>query len=388
MPGKVVMISGHAPFDGRIFHKEAKSLLQLGYEVTVVGWDFKGEGLQKKIDGIELDFRAFELDPEWSIYKKYSYFSKTVKPVLVKVALKYKPDVVHCHDHQTLPVGVDVKQRAGCKLVYDSHEDCPKLEYYQNRVAGVLTYLLESRGLGRTDAVVTVSDHIAKKFRKRKIPTVVIFNTTRYDAAEEMVDRDRTEIKAELGLPADRRIIGYIGSMNYRMDFESYVRALGKLPDNVLLVLVGGPEKLYGRLEEVARELGIGNRVKLKPRVDYDTCLKYIYCFDLGLLAIMSDPMAEHTLPTKIFEYMAMKVPCMSPDLRDMADFTRKWNTGFVFEDRTPKGIARAVKKALSNEKLLRKLGEDAHENVRKRFSWEMMEKRLGKFYGEVLSDV
>jgi len=278
-------------------------------------------------------------------------------------------------------VGVSVKKASGCKLVYDSHEDCPKLEYYQNRLNGIMTYLLERRNLRKVDAVITVSDHIAGKFRKMGLPTEVIFNTTRYDTAKVLVGRDKKKIRRELGLPVNKRIIGYIGSMNYRMDFARYVRALPELPEDIIMVFVAGTEDLYERLRGVAGDNGTLDRIVMLPRVPYEDCLKYTYSFDLGLQAIMSDPLAEHTLPTKIFEYMALKVPYVGPDLVDLAAFTRKWNSGFIFSDRSPRGIAKTVKKALADEKNLAAMGEKAHRNVRKRFSWEMMEKRLDRFY-------
>ena len=51
MKMKVCMLtSGHAPFDDRIFHKEAKSLVKAGYDVTLIAQHDKEE----IVDGIKI----------------------------------------------------------------------------------------------------------------------------------------------------------------------------------------------------------------------------------------------------------------------------------------------------------------------------------------------
>ena len=378
---RVVMVSGHSPYDGRIFHKEAKSLKKMGYDVTIVGWDFTGHGLAKTDDGITLNFRPFKLDKKKNVFAKARFFKKNVMPVIQREILECRPDLIHCHDLETLPVSVKAAKKERCKLIYDCHDYWPEMEYHQNRLWGMITYFLERWNSGKVDGVVTVSDHLAERFAKRKIPTVVLYNTTRYDTAQNILANDKMNIRSELGLPKDKVIVGYVGAMNYRMNFESYARALTMVDASVVMVFVGGDEGSFKPLRALAKKLGIGERLILVPRVGYEKCLKYIHSFDIGLQALLSDPMAEHTLPTKIFEYMALKIPYIAPDLRDMTEFTKKWDSGYILHDRDPGGIARLISDAISDPGRNAEIGERGHENVRKKFSWERMEKRLKRFY-------
>ncbi len=379
------MVSGHNPYDGRIFHKEAKSLFKLGYQVTIVGWDFKGDGLKKVDNGINLEFYPFKLDRGKNIFSKALFFRKKVMPKIRKRIVSHNPDVIHCHDLETLPVGVKAAHLLKCKLIYDCHEYWPEMEYYQNKLWGMVTWFLEYKNVRKVDGVLTVSDHLAEKFKGKKIPTEVLFNTTRYEDAKKLVNSEKKSIRRDLELPKDKIIIGYVGAMNYRMDFDSYVKALPGLETNIVMVFVGGMKTRLEKLTKLAEDLGVEKRLITHSWVDYDTCLKFIYSFDIGLQALISDPMAEHTFPTKIFEYMALKVPYVTPDLRAMADFTKKWKSGYILEERNPEEIAKTITNAVSDPKRKKKIGEKSHMHVKEKFSWEMMEKRLGKFYKRIL---
>ena len=385
MTKNVVIVSAHSPFDGRVFHKEAKSLSNLGYNVSVVGWVFNGDGMDDTVDGIRLVFLPFTMNKNQSVFRKARFFRKKVLPEVVKAVISRKPDVIHCYDLSTLPVGIKALKKTKCKLIYDSPEDRPRLEYYQYKIWGIFTYLLERRYLKKVDGVITVSNHIGEKFRKRKIPTEVIYNTPRYDLIKELLAEDIGDVRKALGLPEDKILVGYVGSMNFRKKFDNYIKALKKLDGKVALVLVGGDEETMKGYRELGKELGVEKRLFTSTRVDYDRCLKYMYALDIGLQALMSDAMAEHTLPTKIFDYMALKKPYITAPLKDMATFTRKWKCGFVLKDRTPEEISRAITEAISDPGRLKAMGEESNRNIRKEFSWEKMEARLGKFYEKVL---
>jgi len=379
------MVSGHNPYDGRIFHKEAKSLVGLGYRVSIVGWDFKGDGTKKVENGINLEFHPFKLDKNKNIFSKALFFRNKVMPIIQKKILAHRPDLIHCHDLETLPAGVKAARRAKCKLIYDCHEYWPEMEYHQNKIWGMVTWFLEWKNVRKVDGVITVSDHLADKFKRKKIPTEVLFNTTRYKDAKKLVSSKKNYFRRELDLPDDKIIVGYVGAMNYRMDFDSYVKALRGLEDNIIMVFVGGAQARLDKLTRLAESLGVSERLITHSWVDYDTCLKYIYSFDIGLQALISDSMAEHTFPTKIFEYMALKVPYVAPDLRAMADFTRKWNSGYVLRGRSSEDIVKTITEAVSDPERNIKIGEKSHSNVKEKFSWEIMEKRLSKFYKRIL---
>jgi hypothetical protein len=111
MKNKVcILTSVHPPFDVRIFHKEAKSLVKAGYDVTLIAQHDKEEivdgvkiiNLQKPRNRIERMTKTI-----WSAYRK---------------AVQVDADIYHFHDPELIPVGLLLK-KIGKSVIYDVHEE-------------------------------------------------------------------------------------------------------------------------------------------------------------------------------------------------------------------------------------------------------------------------
>ena len=113
--GKVcVMTSIHPPFDPRIFHKEAQTLVQAGYEVVLIAPYDKESA---SVDGVHI--------MGLPRYKRRFY-----RPLnwwrILRTALRQKADVYHFHDPELLPVGILLKLTTRACVVYDVHENHPR----------------------------------------------------------------------------------------------------------------------------------------------------------------------------------------------------------------------------------------------------------------------
>jgi len=102
----------HVPFDGRIFHKEAKSLARAGYDVVLIARHTKAE----TIDGV----RIVPVPEPRSRFRRMT--SVTWK--LYRQAVREDADVYHFHDPELMIVGLLLKVR-GKKVVWDVHEHYP-----------------------------------------------------------------------------------------------------------------------------------------------------------------------------------------------------------------------------------------------------------------------
>ncbi len=109
---------------------EAASLTRAGYDVTVLGWDRAGTLPPKEVrDSVRVvrvrstfgmrlrRYDIFRLRPFWRLALARALALHAETPF----------EVVHCHDLDTLPVGVRFKERTGARLVYDAHEVFPYL---------------------------------------------------------------------------------------------------------------------------------------------------------------------------------------------------------------------------------------------------------------------
>lgn len=78
---------------------------------------------------------------------------------------------------------------------------------------------------------------------------------------------------------------------------------------------------LYGRdfaevaLGDLARELGVGDRVRFRGRIPLEAVPAALAAADIGLAPTRRNPFTEHSLSTKVFEYLAMEKPAVATRL-------------------------------------------------------------------------
>lgn len=92
-----ILTSVHSPFDVRIFHKEAKTLVKAGYKVVLIAQHSKEE----TVDGIRIV-------PLPTPKNRFERMTKVVWK-LFRLALKEKAPIYHFHDPELIPVGLFLK---------------------------------------------------------------------------------------------------------------------------------------------------------------------------------------------------------------------------------------------------------------------------------------
>ncbi|MCD6321857.1 MAG: hypothetical protein J7L77_02410, partial [Clostridiales bacterium] len=108
-----ILTSVHSPFDVRIFHKEAKSLIKGGYDVTLIAQHEKSE----IVEGIKII----------ALPKQKNRFARMTKTVwmIFKLALKENAEIYHFHDPELMPLA-KLMSLMGKLVIYDMHENVPR----------------------------------------------------------------------------------------------------------------------------------------------------------------------------------------------------------------------------------------------------------------------
>ena len=120
----LMILSNPFTHDPRV-HNEAKSLIKVGHDVTILAWDKKGNNKpEEEKDKIKI-IRSFNskfmnLLP-YDIFRLHHWWKKGYKDAL-KLFQKQDFDVIHCHNLDTLPIGIKLKKKMGLPLIYDAHE--------------------------------------------------------------------------------------------------------------------------------------------------------------------------------------------------------------------------------------------------------------------------
>ena len=164
------LTSVHPKIDTRIFYKECKTLVDAGYDVTLVVQNDKDE----VIDGVKI----LCIDTPKNRKERMLHTTRHV----YKRALECNADIYHFHDPELMPIGLKLK-RKGKKVIYDVHEDVPRQilskQWIPAPLRKIISWVIERIEIyaaKRFDCIVTATDYIAGHFVKLNNNVIAVKN--------------------------------------------------------------------------------------------------------------------------------------------------------------------------------------------------------------------
>ena len=127
------------------------------------------------------------------------------------------------------------------------------------------------------------------------------------------ISTNKLQKKKELGIPNGVKVLLSVGELNKNKNHEIIIRALSKLDNKDYIYLICGKGELKEYLKNLAKELGVNDRVKfLGYRKDV---LEICKVADLFVF-----PSKREGLPVSLIEAIACGVPCVASDVRGNRD--------------------------------------------------------------------
>lgn len=151
------------------------------------------------------------------------------------------------------------------------------------------------------------------------------------------IDISKKDARLDLGLPQDKKIIGYTGAFKTKgmdkglFDIIRSLKTIREEIDNILAVAVGGSQEDIDFYRSFAEKEGVDDVIVLLPKQDQHILAKYQKAFDLLLMPFpYKKHYAFYMSPLKMFEYMASKRPIISSDLPSIKEVLNDENAVFV----------------------------------------------------------
>ncbi len=159
-------------------------------------------------------------------------------------------------------------------------------------------------------------------------------------------------LREKLGLPQDKKLVGYIGffkTMGMEKGVGTMIRSLALLPDpNICMALVGGRKEQIEEYAKLADKEGVRDRVIFVEVVPSEKIPEYEAAMDALAIPYPDEPhFREYGFPMKVYEYMAAGVPIIYSNLDIISEMLS--DAGTVFIPENPKDFARAVSETLSS---------------------------------------
>jgi glycosyltransferase involved in cell wall biosynthesis len=168
---------------------------------------------------------------------------------------------------------------------------------------------------------------------------------------------DRAAARTRLGVEGFTLLS--VGSLIPRKGHELIIAALADLPDATLLIAGSGP--MRGELEAMAREKGVGPRVRFLGEIAHDDLSEAYRAADIFVLASSREGWANVLL-----EAMASGTPVVATNVNGTPEVIRDPKLGILVEERSAAALARAIGE-------LRRLQPDrrAVRTYAEQFSWD-----------------
>ncbi len=157
--------------------------------------------------------------------------------------------------------------------------------------------------------------------------------------------RDKTECRRTLGLPLDRRIAVSVAHLKRTKGHDEAVRALAQVPEDVVLVIVGGDVDRGAyrkRLEQLIRGLGLQGRVMVAGRRPHETIPLYMAAADMTVLASHREG-----CPNVVLESLGCGTPVVATNVGAVPDILTSGKNGWVVPLFDVEALADAMRKTL-----------------------------------------
>jgi len=366
-----VLTSVHIPFDGRIFHREARSLARAGYDVVLIARHDKEE----TVDGVRV---APLPEPKNRLHRMTSVLWR-----LYRLAVREDADVYHFHDPELMIVGLLLKRR-GKKVIWDVHEHYPNAildKYYLarplRRVISKSFDLFERTVVRCFDYVIYTTPFVGARYEKMKVRTGRIENYPSGRPAATFA-RDPQE-----------RII-YLGGMSPTRGLVEVVEAFALVAREYPkweLYLVGScrPASFEQELRELAARRGIEANVKFIAWVPYEEKEHLSLQASMGVITYLPYSNNVSCLPNKLFDYMLVGLPVIASDFPLYREIVAPAACGLLVDPSKPAEIARAMVYLIEHPQEARQMGENGQKAVLEEYNWEKESERLLAIYDAVL---
>jgi glycosyltransferase involved in cell wall biosynthesis len=224
------------------------------------------------------------------------------------------------------------------------------------------------------DLRVAVSDEVAKAVSDVAPgrPTAIVPNGFDADLFAHLPER--AEARTFLGLPVDRALIGFAGSLRPWHGLDVAIQALAALPGSILAV--AGEGEVRAGLESRAHEIGVADQVIWVGQLPHHLIPGFLAALDVAILPYPARVDFSFS-PLKLFEYLAAGVPVVASDLGQIRRVLEDGRWGVLVRPSDPLALADGVRTVLEDPTGAGKVAARARRLAFQEHTWEQRARAL-----------
>jgi glycosyltransferase involved in cell wall biosynthesis len=206
----------------------------------------------------------------------------------------------------------------------------------------------------------------------------VLYNAV--ELPDRNVQADRIEVRKELGLGPEQRLVLMVGRLTGLKDYPTLFRAARRVCDGeprVTFLCAGHGELETALRQELARRT-LTDRVRLLGlRQDIPRLLSAADVFCLSS--------RFEGFPNAVAEAMAAGLPVICTRFEGVGEVVQDGGTGLLVGVGDDEALARKVLELLADTGARERLGRSAREWVRENLSWDRLLRQMDELYQQVL---
>ncbi len=320
-----------ARFDSRIL-KELNSLSnfkEFDYELMAYGINDVNVDVY---DNISFQYiRTFRL-----FTKRFNFLPRSILYLLNLLesffrlgipAIKYRPNVIHCHDTLFLPIALILSIFCKSKLIYDAHE-LESQKTSQSKLLSRATFFLEKISWKNIDVLISVSPSIIDWYQKHlgAKKSLLILNSPQNNKESYNIISNNY-LRKKYNISDNSKVFIYIGILGKGRGLDLYLNVFQSQEINSHLIFIGNGEYLT-KIQESSLNY---NNIHYHPAVNHDEVVNIAKSADVGLAIIEPLSLSYYfCLPNKLFEYAFSGLFVLTSDFPDMKKVVEDFELGMV----------------------------------------------------------
>jgi glycosyltransferase involved in cell wall biosynthesis len=365
--GRVCHITTVHPVDDhRILHKECASLVEAGYDVTLIA-PHTDNVTVSGVSVVALRVPARNRFERMLRRPRAAYHA----------AVALDADVYHFHDPDFLPYGVRLA-RAGKRVIYDAHEDVRTQVRYKDwlprpsrgPVARAVARL-EAACVAQVDAVVTPSLAARARLAPYQPNAVLVAN---YPRLEQIVPAVSWDGRSQAAC--------YVGGITRLRGATVLVDAMAHADAELYMAGAISPPVLRDALERSAG----WPRVRYLGRVAPEDVPALLARARVGVIPLQPIPNYRDAYPVKLFEYLAAGLPVVATDVPRWREVLETHDCGICVPANSPRSLGEALMTLLHDDDRARAMGERARRAAEQHYSWQSQADALVALYAKLLA--
>jgi glycosyltransferase involved in cell wall biosynthesis len=221
----------------------------------------------------------------------------------------------------------------------------------------------------KMDGIVTVTDHIAKRFIPLTNQVVVCHNYA-----------SLSEFKQILHSSTPKTNICYIGGISEIRGIIELIKAAEST--EVLVELAGSFDST--KLKSIVVD---HSHVVFHGFVNRDEIKEILSRSFAGIVTLHPEPNIINSIPIKMIEYMAAGVAVISSDFEEWKVIIEDNNAGLCVNPMDVESISNAISFLKKNPKTAIQMGKNGRKAFKNKYNWQKEEKKLIELYFKLLND-